>query len=84
MNVEFITIRENGFRSFEEKCRELWKEGWKPLFPHTAHMRVEKKDGSVERFWNFYDIYTQQWTRTTHPKLPWEKDHENETLSSQF
>jgi hypothetical protein len=43
MNVEFITIRENGFRSFEEKCRELWKEGWRPLFPHTAHVACREE-----------------------------------------
>jgi hypothetical protein len=38
------------------------------IISHTAHMRVDKKDGSAERFWNFYDIYTQQWTRTTNHK----------------
>jgi hypothetical protein len=44
------------------------KTGGSPYSPHSAHMRVDKKDGSAERFWNFYDIYTQQWTRTTNHK----------------
>jgi hypothetical protein len=62
MNVEFTTIREIGFLSFQKKCGELWKDGWRPLFPH------KKRDGTAERFWSFYNTYTQQWTRTTNHK----------------
>lgn len=53
--MEALLIEETNADSFNQKCRELIEEGWKPMFPAQIYSVEGRASGSI--------IYSQQFWR---------------------